>query len=305
MSEDINVPSTENFYNNTVLSLPLANWSGSPDLPMSAVNALETGKVIFLPNLNFSLTREELQLLDPAIVDPKRKNISYQPLKKRIAGVATKEHEPAIAALLERHYHACLQLIAAIFPEYQQTLHTPTNSLRLHPVAQWTNNTSWRKDDRRLHVDAFPSRPNYGERILRIFTNINPGTENRSWRVGETFPTLAQKFLPRLKSYSPFLSKLQNSVGITKSLRSHYDHLMLQLHDAMKADADYQKNGPQIAIEFPPGSSWACFSDGTPHAAMGGQFMLEQTFLLPVDAMKDPQHAPLKILESLMNKTLI
>lgn len=80
---------------------------------------------------------------------------------------------------------------------------------------------------------------------------------------------------------------------------------MLQLHDKMKSDADYQKNGKQQAIDFPAGSSWICFSDQTPHAAMGGQFMLEQTFLLPVKGMKDPQQSPLKILESLTQKPLI
>lgn len=33
--------------------------------------------------------------------------------------------------------------------------------------------------------------------------------------------------------------------------------------------------------------------------------MLEQTFLLPVKGMKDPQQSPLKILESLTQKPLI
>lgn len=80
---------------------------------------------------------------------------------------------------------------------------------------------------------------------------------------------------------------------------------MLQLHDKMKADLAYQKDGLQQAIEFPPGSSWICFSDQTPHAAMGGQFMLEQTFLLPVEGMKSSQRSPLKILEALTQKTLI
>ncbi|CQJ30579.1 Protein of uncharacterised function (DUF2843) [Yersinia enterocolitica] len=111
--------------------------------------------------------------------------------------------------------------------------------------------------------------------------------------------------MPQLDSYSPFSSWLQHKVGITKRRRSHYDHLMLQLHDKMKSDADYQKNGMQQAIDFPAGSSWICFSDQTPHAAMGGQFMLEQTFLLPVKGMKDPQQSPLKILESLTQKPLI
>ncbi|WP_345828179.1 Kdo hydroxylase family protein [Erwinia sp. HDF1-3R] len=289
--------------NTATLTHPLSRWGA--ERAESVVGELEQGKVIYLPQLAFALTGQELALLDPAIVDPKRKNISYQPLKDKLTGVAAAEQEPAVRALLKRHYQSSLQLIAAILPEYKQVLHTPTNSLRVHPVKAWSQSTSWRKDDSRLHVDAFPSRPNYGERILRIFTNIHPAGESRNWRVGETFPSLAARFLPRLKSYSPLSSWLQDAVGITKSRRSHYDHLMLQMHDAMKADTDYQKQGPQVAIDFPTGSSWICFSDQTPHAAMGGQFMLEQTFLLPVDAMQNPQHSPLRVLEGLLGKPLI
>ncbi len=287
------------------LTLPLSRWDTSPEQQSSVVGELEQGKVICLPELAFALSEEELSLLDPAVVGPKRKNISYQPLKDKLTGVARPEQEPAVRQLLQRHYQASRQLIAAILPEYQQVLHSPTNSLRLHPVKRWTENTSWRKDDSRLHVDAFPSRPNQGERILRIFTNINPAGECRAWRVGEPFPKLAERFVPRLKSYSALGSWLQNAVGITKSRRSHYDHLMLQMHDAMKGDADYQKKGPQVAIDFPAGSSWICFSDQTPHAAMGGQYMLEQTFLLPVKSMQQPRRSPLQVLETMLDKSLI
>ena len=59
---------------------------------------------------------------------------------------------------------------------------------------------SWRKDDTRLHVDAFPSRPNRGERILRVFCNVNPNGEDRVWRVGETFEAMARRLLPRVRS---------------------------------------------------------------------------------------------------------
>jgi hypothetical protein len=38
---------------------------------------------------------------------------------------------------------------------------------------------------------------------------------------------------------------------------------------------------------------------------MAGQFMLEQTFLLPVTAMKNPQQSPLKVLETLLHQPLI
>ncbi len=286
-----------------VLTLPLRQWAAAET--SSAVSELEQGKVLFLPELAFTLSEQEKPLLDPTLVDPKRKNISYQPLSGKLTGVAVAERQQQVQQLLERYYQSCRQLIAGLLPEYQEVLHHPTGSLRLHPVSAWRAKNSWRKDDSRLHVDAFPSRPNYGERILRIFTNINPHGENRQWRVGEPFPDLAERFMPRLARYSAFSSWLQHQVRITQTRRSHYDHLMLQLHDAMKADSDYQQRGPQLALEFPPGSSWICFSDQTPHAAMGGQFMLEQTFLLPVNKMQDPQRSPLKVLEQLRGQPLI
>lgn len=288
-----------------IMQLPYQDWSVTSPSAIDAVAALEQGKVLFFPSLAFNLTDAEKTLLTPELVDPKRKNISYQPEQQKLTGVAVENQREAVQKLLARHHRACQELVISVLPAYRHALHTPTNSLRLHPVAAWKASNSWRKDDTRLHVDAFPSRPNYGERILRIFTNINPHGENRLWRVGEPFPELAQRFLPRLGRYSPLLSWLQDKVGITKTRRSHYDHLMLQMHDAMKADMAYQHNGPQQAIEFPPGSSWICFSDQTPHAAMSGQFMLEQTFLLPVKAMKTPQNSPLKVLETLLHKPLI
>uniref|UniRef100_A8GGD0 3-deoxy-D-manno-oct-2-ulosonic acid (Kdo) hydroxylase n=1 Tax=Serratia proteamaculans (strain 568) TaxID=399741 RepID=A8GGD0_SERP5 len=289
-----------------LMTLPQRQWDSAP-LPaaLTATLALEQGKVLFLPELKFPLLADEIALLDPALVDIKRKNISYWPESQKLSGVAIAAQQPQVQALLERYYQACRQLIAGLLPHYQQTLHSPVNSLRLHPVSAWRAASSWRKDDSRLHVDAFPSRPNQGERILRIFTNINPHGEHRQWRVGEPFPQLARRFIPRLPRYSPLGSWLQHKVGITKRRRSHYDHLMLHLHDAMKADQNYQQQGPQLALDLPPGSSWICFSDQTPHAAMAGQFMLEQTFLLLVSAMKNPRQSPLKMLETLLRKPLI
>ncbi|CAI2457629.1 Kdo hydroxylase family protein [Serratia liquefaciens] len=289
-----------------LMTLPQQRWDSAPaPLSPSAVEALEQGKIVFLPELAFPMLAGEMALLDPALVDTKRKNISYWPETSKLSGVAIAAQQPQVETLLSRYYQTCLQLVATLLPHYQQALHSPVNTLRLHPVAAWRETSSWRKDDSRLHVDAFPSRPNYGERILRIFTNINPNGELRQWRIGEPFPQLAQRFMPRLGRYSPLNSWLQHKVGITKRRRSHYDHLMLQLHDAMKADQHYQQQGPQLALDLPPGSSWICFSDQTPHAAMAGQFMLEQTFLLPVAAMKNPQQSPLKVLETLLHRPLL
>ncbi|RYF44391.1 MAG: 3-deoxy-D-manno-oct-2-ulosonic acid (Kdo) hydroxylase, partial [Comamonadaceae bacterium] len=173
------------------------------------------------------------------------------------------------------------------------------------PAHVETRVQSWRADDKRLHVDSFPSRPNYGERILRVFTNVNPDGAPRVWRVGEPFEDLARRFLPRAKPYSRWQAKLLRTLRVTKSFRSEYDHLMLQLHDGMKSDLDYQKTSPQEMAKFPPGSVWVCFSDQTSHAVMAGQYMLEQTLHLPAASQYNPEASPLAILSRLTGRTLV
>ncbi|MBC3946973.1 Kdo hydroxylase family protein [Erwinia persicina] len=287
-----------------ICTLPLTRWDELlPDT--HALESLEQGKVLFLPRLTFSLLPEEQALLTPALTDPKRKNISFNAEKGQLRGLARPENAPQVSQLLARYYQHCLQLVDALLPEYRHALHSPVNTLRLHPVTAWREKSSWRKDDSRLHVDAFPSRPIQGERILRIFTNINPAGQSREWRVGEPFPVLAQRFMPHMKGYSPLNSWLQHRLGMTKSYRTRYDHMMLRLHDAMKADQGYQEQGPQVALTLPAGSSWVCFADQTPHAAMRGQFMLEQTFLLPLTGMKHPEQAPVAVLEKLLHRRLL
>jgi hypothetical protein len=41
------------------------------------------------------------------------------------------------------------------------------------------------------------------------------------------------------------------------------------------------------------------------HAAVSGQFMLEQTIRLPVSALYDPARSPLAILERLTGRALV
>ena len=80
---------------------------------------------------------------------------------------------------------------------------------------------------------------------------------------------------------------------------------MLQLHDAMKADAWYQEHADQVTMPFSPGSVWICFSDQTSHAVMSGQYMLEQTFHVPVAAQYDINASPLAILTRLTGEALV
>jgi hypothetical protein len=195
------------------------------------------------------------------------------------------------------------QLIHGLLPHYTPALRLAPTSSR--PAQVETRVQSWRADDRRLHVDAFPSRPNYGERILRVFTNVNPDGAPRVWRVGEPFEDIARRFLPRAKPYARWQAKLLQALHVTKSLRSEYDHLMLQLHDGMKSDMAYQENSPQEKAEFPPGSVWVCFSDQTSHAVMAGQYMLEQTLHLAASKQYNPDLSPLAILSRLTGRNLV
>lgn len=266
--------------------------------------AAEAGRVLVFPGFPFTLDGNELRLLDPAIADPKRKNISLDPATGVLHGVpGDGATTAAVKALIARYFRAARDLVDRLFPEYTHALRPAPTSLRLHDVA--TRETSWRKDDSRLHVDAFPSRPNYGERILRVFLNIHPAGVPRVWRVGEPFESVATHYLPRLKPQWPGKAALLAALKITKRKRSDYDHFMLTLHDAMKSDAAYQRDCDQQTIAFPPGTAWVCFSDQVSHAAMSGQFMLEQTFFLPVAGMVSPDQAPLAVLQRLAGRALI
>lgn len=264
---------------------------------------LEKGQVVFLPNLAFTLTDAEKQFLSPSWLNGSRKNISLE--GDKVGGAQGSEAQlAALAGMVGRFANQTTQLIHQLFPSYVKHLHQARTSFR--PTAVDANQAiSWKKDDTRLHVDAFPSRPTNGERILRVFSNVNPNGVPRVWRVGEPFEDTAKRFLPVIGRPLPGSASLMKMLGITKSLRSEYDHIMLHLHDEMKANLDYQRTVPQELVPLPPGSTWICFSDQVLHAAMSGQFMFEQTFHLPVEALQHPELSPLKVLERLKGHALI
>ena len=142
-----------------------------------------------------------------------------------------------------------------------------------------------------------------GRRILRFFANVAPTTPRR-WHVGEPFEDFARDFLPRVGPHLPGKSWLYDRLGVTRGRRSVYDEMMLSLHDAAKLDSVFQKNSPHQRIDFPPGSCWLVFTAQVLHAALGGEFALEQTFHLDVDQMAEPERAPIKGRERLSGKAL-
>jgi hypothetical protein len=284
-------------------TIDIEDWQPDIDstLTQQTILALEQGKVLHLPRLGFAMQENERIFYSPQWLSGKRKNISLEGTGVRGAN-ATPEILALIGGMIGRYATQSASLINKLFSGYTQHLNQARTSFRPNEVEN--SSLSWKKDDSRLHVDAFPSRPNHGERILRVFTNVNPSGTARIWRVGEPFEDAAQRFLPDIPRPFPGSDKLLHLLSITKQPRSEYDHIMLQLHDRMKADTDFQKTVPQQEVHFAPGSTWICFSDQVLHAAMSGQFMFEQTFHLPISAQYYPELSPLRVLERLKGRKL-
>lgn len=270
-----------------------------------ALSSIESGLILFFPELSFPLLPEEKEFLTPDHADPQAKNISYHPRFNKLWGVQklSDEKRNQLKNMLERFSRSASGLIKSLLPRYTNQLILARTSFRTVEIRH--RQTSYRKDDKRLHVDAFPSAPNQGKRILRVFCNINPNGEDRVWRIGEPFADVAKRFLPQISKPFPGMATLLRLLKITKSYRTPYDHYMLQIHDKMKADEQYQKEAIQEEVRFPAGSTWIVQTDEISHAAMRGQYVLEQTFYLPVNAMQDDSHAPLRVLEKMLKQGLV
>jgi len=285
-----------------VREFPDTTWSD--DGPTrGAEAAVERGEVLRFPYLPFALHESELRFRDPRWADGKAKNISVRwPAGDMRGAAGTPAELAALRAMIVRYAEQSEALALRLFPHYRGHLKRGNTSFR--PVDVAGRATSWRKDDTRLHVDAFPSNPMQGTRLLRVFCNINPNGRPREWRVGEPFEAHAKRYLPAISRPLPGSAWLLAKTGITKCRRTEYDHVMLQLHDRAKADAGFQKDSPQAKVSFAPGTTWVVYSDQVLHAAMGGQHMLEQTFYLDAMHQQRPETSPRGTLERLMGREL-
>jgi len=289
-----------------VAELASDGWSGPFEVEncRRAVAALEAGLVVSLPRLRFELGPAETGFLTDQALDQSRKNISFDAATGRCHGSGYEgERLAALTAMLERFGRLAEALVRGLLPGYAAALERGRTSFRPAEIAGRTSTP--RHDDKRLHVDAFPTRPMRGKRIFRLFSNVAPDGVLRQWRVGEPFADFAAQFLPRLRPMPPGQAWAMQLLGLTRGRRSHYDHLMLGLHDTAKLDAAYQANAPRVALAFPPDTTWMCFTDAVLHAALAGRCALEQTFYLPVAAMAEPEKSPLRVLERLSGRALV
>ena len=285
------------------------DWDGpfDPQIRARAQHALEHGRLLYFPRMPFKLSNSETEFLDGRLTDGKAKNISLDLTSGKLQGTsATGERAQRLAAMIERFGAGATRFVKDLLPNYSGIERARTS---YRPVEVEGRAYSVISDDRLLHVDAFPSRPmKNGRRILRFFANVAPGDAKgggaRHWEVGEPFADFAAKFAPRIKPHFPGKSWLYDTLGVTRGRRSAYDEMMLSLHDGAKLDANYQKTAPHTSLDFPPGSCWMVYTDQVLHAALKGEFALEQTFHFDVAQMGEPETAPIKVLEKITGKSL-
>lgn len=291
------------------MDVPIETWKDrswtsawTPDENARAVAALESGGLVVLPGCAFEFRPDERRLLDPRWLDGSRKNIGLDGDDVSGSG-AQGDDARALAAMIGRFAKSAASLVERMLPAYASHIRRARTSFR--PAAAAGRAQSPRHDDTRLHVDAFPSRPSGGERILRVFCNVNPSGVDRVWRVGEPFAAMAARFLPAIRPMRPGEAAMLAALQVTKGRRSEYDHAMLRLHDLAKRDEGYQRDAPQREVRFAPGTTWLCFSDQVMHAAMSGQHMMEQTLHLPLAALRHPERSPLATLERLAGRPMV
>lgn len=270
---------------------------------------LETGDILYFPSSPIEIGADDRAfLLGQKQNAAFHKNISYRPREDRLKGVDQNDRE-ALArtkAVLRGFSDNSVAFLTSFFPKYAGRWHIDFASYR--PIEEAGRPASTRARNDLIHVDNFPSRPSHGDRILRIFVNLNP-ERSRNWITSDSFEALARRYareagLPQKPDTWNRLRAaalgLLSKTGLPVVDRPGYDRFMLRFHHFLKQSDAFQRDCPKDRWAFPPGSAWICFTDTTSHACESGQYALEQTFLVSKDSLVWPEKAPLAILEEMV-----
>ena len=279
---------------------------------------LEAGGILYFPQTPVSIPPGDLAFLLGQHQTGSRlhKNIAYKPDRDQLSGADAKSASAADLAELHavmRRYSASVEsFLAGFLAPYQRRWRLDFASFR--PLEEEGRDLPVRRRNDLLHTDAFPTRPTRGWRILRFFHNIHP-SRTRDWVVGDPFARVIGNFSPsRLSTPKPdglatrAGKQLAQATGLAHLVpqwkRTPYDEFMMRLHNTMKEDTAFQSGCTRQAVNFAPGSSWMVYTETVPHAVLGGQYALEQTFLVDPRAMVTPDSAPLAVLEKMAGARL-
>jgi 3-deoxy-D-manno-oct-2-ulosonic acid (Kdo) hydroxylase len=285
----------------------------SPDRGRILCGELEAGNILYFRRTPFDFPGEDIEFLltrkqtDTAL----HKNIAYRPAVDRITGVEESSGPGVerLRAIVRGYSQRSSKFLGELLTPYRGKWKLDYASYR--PLEERGRPARLRARNDLPHVDAFPTRPTNGDRILRLFTNINPA-QNRVWITSQTFDVVGPRFakaisLPQAQGTGALARtwrSLAEAVRLPGANRSPYDEFMHKCHNAMKENSEFQQTCPKQRWEFPPHSTWIVFTDFVSHAVLEGQYALEQTFIISRDAMVRPELSPLRILENLAGHPL-
>lgn len=277
----------------------------------NACEVLERGDIVLFSRTPFAIPEADREFIATVRLNPEfHKNIAYKPNSDRMTGAAGLEEASAgrLHGILRDYSRRVVEFAGSILPRYAKRWSLDYASLR--PVEEQGRDLPLKKRNDLLHTDAFPTRPTHGGLILRIFTNVHR-SKSRVWITSDPFASLAEQHaaaagLAEIARPDRLFGvrKVLHGVGLPVIARSPYDRFMLHFHDYLKGNEAYQRDCPKYRFEFPPGATWMVFTDVTPHSVESGQFAMEQTMIVPRDALAAPQRAPISILEKLAAREL-
>ncbi len=282
-------------------------------------SALESGSVLYFPQTPVPLPAADIEFLLGQQQTGSRvhKNISYKPDADVLGGVDKKTADTAeverLHAIMRRYSTSVAEFLSQFLAPYQKRWRLDYASYR--PIEEKGRDLPLRRRNDLLHVDAFPTRPTRGWRILRFFHNIHP-ERTRDWAVGQPFSEIVDHFAPgklALPHASGALARTAKQIATSAGLgrlvpqwkRTPYDEFMMRMHNVMKEDAEFQRVCEKEYVQFVPGSSWMVYTETVPHAALSGQYALEQTLLVDPEAMVTPESTPLARLEKMAGARLV
>jgi hypothetical protein len=292
--------------------LQLQNANEGPDFR----TVLERGDILFFPGGGFEIPVAVRTALMGATQDARsfHKNIAYKPNLDQVSGLVDRTESGIVLPAMREFSRCALEFMSRILPDYARAWKVDYASFR--SIEERGRELPLTKRNDLLHVDAFPTRPVFGDLILRCFTNVNP-EQSREWVTSDPFARLAPMHAEKagLATFSRHdgspVRKIQRAVtrtlagaGIPVVDRSPYDAFMLHFHDWLKSNREYQENCPKYRFHLPPGSTWLVFTDMVPHAVLGGRLALEQTVIVSRQSLANPELAPSAVLEKIAGHVL-
>jgi hypothetical protein len=263
---------------------------------------LERGELMFYPRCPFGLPSEieRLFLESQDLGGAAHKNISYDPLTGRLHGFAhrTSEQTAQLRVILAKFSHAVVSWLRAQLPRYAPQWELDRVSFR--PLEEATRNLRLHARNDLLHIDAFPTRPTNGWRILRVFANLNR-TDSRVWVTSDPFARLLEQYgqaagLPTrgftLARAVDFFRQVPHLFRPGKRSHSEYDLFMLRFHNFLKTHEEFQERSVKRLWSFPPLSGWMAMTDALSHAVLRGRYALEHSFFISPASLALPDESP-------------